>query len=80
MPLYAYHCDNCDQDFEKLVRFSDPNSNTPECRDANRGRRANAFQQLQRSVPGNPKALGVASVLALPLSRITFLRPVVWKE
>ena len=32
-------------------------------RDANRGRRANAFQQLQRSVPGNPKALGVASVL-----------------
>ncbi|MDI9565475.1 MAG: Zinc ribbon domain protein [Chloroflexi bacterium ADurb.Bin120] len=31
MPLYAYHCDNCDQDFEKLVRFSDPNSNTPEC-------------------------------------------------
>ncbi len=31
MPIYEYHCINCGDDFEKLVRFSDPNINTPEC-------------------------------------------------
>ena len=27
MPLYSYHCENCDKDIELLVSFSD----TPEC-------------------------------------------------
>lgn len=31
MPIYEYHCSNCDREFEKLVRFSDPNINSPEC-------------------------------------------------
>jgi putative FmdB family regulatory protein len=31
MPIYEYHCEDCGQDFEKLVRFSDPKINTPEC-------------------------------------------------
>lgn len=31
MPIYEYHCANCGDDFEKLVRFSDLKINTPEC-------------------------------------------------
>lgn len=30
MPLYEYHCSHCDQDFEKMVRFSEADQ-TPEC-------------------------------------------------
>lgn len=33
MPIYEYHCSDCDHDFDKLVRFSDPNLNSPECPD-----------------------------------------------
>lgn len=25
MPIYEYHCDHCQQDFEKLVSFSEAN-------------------------------------------------------
>lgn len=31
MPIYEYHCNDCGKEFEKLMRFSDPNVNTPEC-------------------------------------------------
>lgn len=31
MPIYEYHCDDCGHDFEKLVRFSDPVINSPDC-------------------------------------------------
>jgi len=31
MPIYEYHCTDCGQDFEKLLRFSDSNANSPEC-------------------------------------------------
>jgi putative FmdB family regulatory protein len=31
MPIYEYRCMDCDHDFEKLVRFSDSNVNSPEC-------------------------------------------------
>jgi len=30
MPLYEYHCSECDEAFEKMVRFSDNDLN-PEC-------------------------------------------------
>lgn len=30
MPLYEYHCSECDQTFEKMVRFSDVDL-APEC-------------------------------------------------
>jgi putative FmdB family regulatory protein len=30
MPLYEYHCSECDQSFEKMVRFSEVNL-SPEC-------------------------------------------------
>jgi putative FmdB family regulatory protein len=31
MPIYEYECNDCGEEFEKLMRFSDPNINTPEC-------------------------------------------------
>ena len=31
MPIYEYRCTDCGHDFEKLVRFSDPNADSPEC-------------------------------------------------
>ena len=30
MPLYEYHCNDCEEDFEKMVRFSEA-SQSPEC-------------------------------------------------
>lgn len=35
MPIYEYHCTECGNKFEKLMRFSDPNVNSPECPDCN---------------------------------------------
>jgi putative FmdB family regulatory protein len=31
MPIYEYHCSDCGKEFEKLMGFSDPNINAPEC-------------------------------------------------
>ncbi len=31
MPIYEYACEDCGEEFEKLMRFSDPNINSPEC-------------------------------------------------
>ena len=31
MPLYEYVCESCQNDFEKLVRLSDPVPPCPEC-------------------------------------------------
>jgi len=31
MPLYEYHCNHCGKEFEKIMRFSDPNINSPRC-------------------------------------------------
>jgi putative FmdB family regulatory protein len=30
MPLYEYHCNECDEDFEKMVRFSEADQ-SPAC-------------------------------------------------
>lgn len=31
MPIYEYRCSDCGKEFEKLMGFSDPNVNSPEC-------------------------------------------------
>ncbi len=31
MPIYEYQCTDCGNNFEKLVRFSDPKADSPEC-------------------------------------------------
>ena len=35
MPLYEYHCPDCDRNFEKIVSFSAPNPDCPNCASAN---------------------------------------------
>ena len=35
MPLYEYHCPDCDRNFEKIVSFSAPNPDCPHCASAN---------------------------------------------
>lgn len=31
MPIYEYICSQCGNEFEKLMRFSDPDINSPQC-------------------------------------------------
>jgi len=31
MPLYEYICSECSSEFDKLMRFSDPDINSPAC-------------------------------------------------
>jgi putative FmdB family regulatory protein len=31
MPIYEYQCSDCGNKFEKLMGFSDPNIQSPEC-------------------------------------------------
>jgi putative FmdB family regulatory protein len=33
MPIYEYQCNDCGAQFEKLMGFSDPKVNSPECPD-----------------------------------------------
>ncbi len=33
MPIYEYICSDCGRKFEKLMRFSDPNVDHPDCPD-----------------------------------------------
>jgi putative FmdB family regulatory protein len=53
MPLYEYHCDNCDATVEVLLRRSDEQPDCPRCHG----------QQLHRllSVPASPAVRGNGS-------------------
>ena len=31
MPIYEYQCKDCGEEFEKLMGFSDPKADAPEC-------------------------------------------------
>jgi len=33
MPIYEYQCKDCGSQFEKLMGFSDPKADSPECPD-----------------------------------------------
>ncbi len=33
MPIYEYRCHNCGREFEKLMGFNDPDTQSPECPD-----------------------------------------------
>jgi putative FmdB family regulatory protein len=43
MPIYEYQCSDCGHEFEKLVRFSDPKINSPNCPDC---QSENTFKRL----------------------------------
>ena len=45
MPLYVYHCENCKQDFEKMVRFTeaDKSQECPSCNSHDTRKRVTSF-------------------------------------
>ncbi|WP_152052666.1 FmdB family zinc ribbon protein [Tautonia marina] len=53
MPLYEYHCDACDRDFEALVRSA---SDTPKCPSCGASELTKQF-----SVPASARSSGSAS-------------------
>ena len=43
MPIYEFHCNQCDHEFEKLVFNSSEKINCPECKSKKVQRRMSAF-------------------------------------
>lgn len=45
MPLYVYHCEDCEQDFERMVRFSetDQPQQCPHCGSTETAKRITTF-------------------------------------
>jgi putative FmdB family regulatory protein len=50
MPLYVYHCNECGDDFEKMVRFSEADliPACPACLSQDTKKRSHGFQLLAR--------------------------------
>jgi putative FmdB family regulatory protein len=47
MPLFKYHCENCQEEFEDLVSFSESNNvECPHCGSKNTQKKVSAFATL----------------------------------
>lgn len=52
MPIYEYICSNCGSEFDKLMRFSDPDidhPSCPSCRSQNTSKRLSIFASVSGS-------------------------------
>ncbi len=58
MPLYEYHCPDCEQDFERVVRFLDAEKPQacPCCGETNTHRRISAIAAPGRGYSGGESA------------------------
>lgn len=57
MPLYEYYCYNCGDEFEKLMRFADPDIDAPECptcQSKNTIKRLSMIASFGNTSPGRP--------------------------
>ncbi|GAP08638.1 MAG TPA: zinc ribbon domain-containing protein [Anaerolinea thermolimosa] len=63
MPLYEYHCQECGADFEKMVRFSEANTNPPcpHCNSLQTSKRLSTFASPASGAPGIPSSGGSCS-------------------
>ena len=64
MPIYEYHCSDCNSDFEKLMRFSDPQGDSPECpgcQSANTRKRLSTVASFSKASYGSATSSGCAS-------------------
>jgi putative FmdB family regulatory protein len=54
MPLYEYHCNDCGDDFEKMVRFSEAGLNPacPTCKGQDTKKKISAVASLSTSLGG----------------------------
>lgn len=52
MPIYEYHCPDCNTEFEKLVRLSEANTtpDCPECGEKHAHKKLSAFAMSGSSV------------------------------
>lgn len=60
MPLYEYHCNECDHEFEKLVRFSEANLSPtcPVCQSQNTQKKISTVASFSSSVGGGSPSAG----------------------
>jgi putative FmdB family regulatory protein len=58
MPIYEYHCDRCETEFEQLIRGSEP-AECPHCK-------AQSVEKLL-SVPASPSAGGQELPMCRPM-------------
>jgi putative FmdB family regulatory protein len=61
MPIYEYHCTDCEQDFEKLVRFSDPKVDSPECPGCQSAHTRKRISTIAAFSAGQPSGSSAAS-------------------
>jgi putative FmdB family regulatory protein len=69
MPIFEYRCLDCEKDFEKLVRASDPALVCPHCGGAHLNKKLSAFAAVTGgalSVPGAPAPCGACGHPAGP--------------
>jgi putative FmdB family regulatory protein len=67
MPLYEFHCDNCNEDSEILVRYSDwKGTQCPRCGSTNLTKNLSVFASAvpgnttsQADCSGNPRSCGM---------------------
>ena len=54
MPLYEYHCNDCNEDFEKMVRFSeaDQSAACPACQSPDTTKKISRMAAYGRSLNG----------------------------
>lgn len=55
MPLYVYHCQDCEHDFERMVRFSetDREQECPHCGSAQTAKRITTFASRSTGAVSN---------------------------
>ncbi|MFW5713433.1 MAG: FmdB family zinc ribbon protein [Brevefilum sp.] len=56
MPIYEYHCNDCGKEFEKLMGFSDPRVNAPECPDCQSGNTHKRLSTVASFTRGNSQS------------------------
>jgi putative FmdB family regulatory protein len=54
MPIYEYQCNDCDNKFEKMMRFSDADKNPvcPDCHSQNTKKKISSFASLGSFLSG----------------------------
>lgn len=54
MPLYEYHCNECGEEFEKMVRFSEADRSPlcPQCQSSDTKKKISSFASIGASIGG----------------------------
>ncbi len=61
MPIYEYHCESCDVDFERLVRSAAETIRCPDCAGQKVRRKLSVFGMSSKGRGGNGKSTSRSS-------------------